>query len=170
MTSSGVDRDRAVWARGTARSLVAGVFVVANLTLIALWSSVASTLPDLRGLVVASIATLAVGIVCLVAVIVLGSCRRASSAANLLATIAVAQLIAGFTAMTLLGAFDDLFALQIFLATMVSSVTVLVLGVATLSRRARGPASGRPRATTARPPRGTRQGPPPPAGVQRRTR
>ena len=73
MTSSGVDGDRAVWARGTARSLVAGVFVVVNLTLIALWASVASTLPDLRGLVVASIATLAVGIVCLVAVIVLGT-------------------------------------------------------------------------------------------------
>ena len=32
--------------------------------------------------------------------------------------------------MTLLGAFNDLFALQIFLATMVSSVAVLVLGVA----------------------------------------
>ena len=66
MTSSGVEGDRAAIARGTARSLVAGVFVVVNLTLIALWSSVASTLPDLRGLVVASIATLAVGIVCLV--------------------------------------------------------------------------------------------------------
>jgi hypothetical protein len=39
--------------------------------------------------------------------------------------------------MTLLGAFDNLFALQIFLATMVSSVAVLVLGVAALSRRAR---------------------------------
>ena len=37
-------------------------------------------------------------------------------------------------AMTLLGAFNDLFALQIFLATMVSSVAVLVLGVG-LSRR-----------------------------------
>ena len=151
MTPSGVDGDRAVMARGTARSLVAGVFVVANLTLIALWSSVASTLPDLRGLVVASIATLSVGIVCLVAVIVVGTSRQASSAATLLATVAVAQLIAGFTAMTLLGAFDDLFALQIFLATMVSSVAVLVLGVATLSRRAREPASGRPRPTTARP-------------------
>ena len=170
MTSSGVDGDRAVLARGTARSLVAGVFVVVNLTLIAMWSSVASTLPDLRGLVVASIGTLSVGIVCLVAVIVLGARRRAGSAATLLATVAVAQLIAGFTAMTLLGAFDDLFALQIFLATMVSSVAVLVLGVSTLSRRARGPASGRPRPTTARPPRGTRPGPPPPAGGQRRTR
>jgi len=71
VTSSGVEGDRAAITRGTARSLVAGVFVVVNLTLIALWSSVASTLPDLRGLVVASIAVLAVGIVCLVGVIVL---------------------------------------------------------------------------------------------------
>jgi hypothetical protein len=52
-----------------------------------------------------------------------------------LATVSVAPLIAGVTAMTLLGAFDDLFALQIFLATMVSSLAILVLGVATFSRR-----------------------------------
>jgi hypothetical protein len=37
--------------------------------------------------------------------------------------------VVGFAAMTLLGAFNDLFALQIFLATMISSVAVLVLGV-----------------------------------------
>ena len=119
------------------------MFVVVNLTLIALWSSVASTLPDLRGLVVASIAVLAVGIVCLVGVIVLGTRWRGnhppeeatgSSAATVLAAVAVAQLVVGFAAMTLLGAFNDLFALQIFLATMVSSVAVLVLGVG-LSRR-----------------------------------
>jgi hypothetical protein len=124
--------------RGTARSLVAGVFVVVNLTLIALWSSVASTLPDLRGLVVASIAVLAVGIVCLVGVIVLGTRWRGprppagatgSTGATVLAAVAVAQLVVGFAAMTLLGAFNDLFALQIFLATMISSVAVLVLGV-----------------------------------------
>ena len=143
MTSSGVEGDRAAITRGTARSLVAGVFVVVNLTLIALWSSVASTLPDLRGLVVASIAVLGVGIVCLVGVIVLGTRWRGnhppeeatgSSAATVLAAVAVAQLVVGFAAMTLLGAFNDLFALQIFLATMVSSVAVLVLGVG-LSRR-----------------------------------
>ena len=143
MTSSGVEGDRAAITRGTARSLVAGVFVVVNLTLIALWSSVASTLPDLRGLVVASIAVLAVGIMCLVGVIVLGTRWRGthppeeatgSSAATVLAAVAVAQLVVGFAAMTLLGAFNDLFALQIFLATMVSSVAVLVLGVG-LSRR-----------------------------------
>jgi len=143
VTSSGVEGDRAAITRGTARSLVAGVFVVVNLTLIALWSSVASTLPDLRGLVVASIAVLAVGIVCLVGVIVLGTRWRGnhppeeatgSSAATVLAAVAVAQLVVGFAAMTLLGAFNDLFALQIFLATMVSSVAVLVLGVG-LSRR-----------------------------------
>lgn len=130
-------------SRGTARSLVAGVFIVVNLTLIALWSSVASTLPDLRGLVVASIAVLALGIVCLVGVIVLGTRWRGSrppagatrsTAATTLAAVAVAQLVVGFAAMTLLGAFNDLFALQIFLATMVSSVAVLVLGVG-LSRR-----------------------------------
>ncbi|HEY5419670.1 MAG TPA: hypothetical protein VIL10_02960, partial [Marmoricola sp.] len=68
-----MEGDRAAITRGTARSLVAGVFVVVNLTLIALWSSVASTLPDLRGLVVASIAVLGIGIVCLVGVIVLGT-------------------------------------------------------------------------------------------------
>ena len=74
VTSSGVEGDRAAITRGTARSLVAGVLVVVNLTLIALWSSVASTLPDLRGpVVVASIAVLAVGIICLVGVIVLGT-------------------------------------------------------------------------------------------------
>ena len=141
MTSSGVGGDRAVFARGTARSLVAAVFVVVNLTLVLLWSSVASTLPDLRGLVVASIATLAVGIGCLVAVIVLGTTWRGphppagatgstgATAARVLAAVAVAQLVLGFAAMTLLGAFRDLFALQIFLATMVSSVAVLVLGV-----------------------------------------
>jgi len=143
VTSSGVEGDRAAITRGTARSLVAGVFVVVNLTLIALWSSVASTLPDLRGLVVASIAVLAVGIMCLVGVIVLGTRWRGthppeeatgSSAATVLAAVAVAQLVVGFAAMTLLGAFNDLFALQIFLATMVSSVAVLVLGVG-LSRR-----------------------------------
>ena len=143
MTPSGVEGDRAAITRGTARSLVAGVFVVVNLTLSALWSSVASTLPDLRGLVVASIAVLAVGIVCLVGVIVLGTRWRGnhppeeatgSSAATVLAAVAVAQLVVGFAAMTLLGAFNDLFALQIFLATMVSSVAVLVLGVG-LSRR-----------------------------------
>ena len=143
MTSSGAEGDRAAITRGTARSLVAGVFVLVNLTLIALWSSVASTLPDLRGLVVASIAVLAVGIVCLVGVIVLGTRWRGthspegatgSSAATVLAAVAVAQLVVGFAAMTLLGAFNDLFALQIFLATMVSSVAVLVLGVG-LSRR-----------------------------------
>jgi nitrate reductase gamma subunit len=114
------------------------VFVVVNLTLIALWWSVASTLPDLRGLVVASIAVLAVGIVCLVGVIVLGTRRRGSrppagatgsTAATVLAAVAVAQLVVGLAAMTMLGAFADLFALQIFLATMVSSVAVLILGV-----------------------------------------
>ena len=52
----------------------------------------------------------------------------------MLAVVAVAQLIVGFAAMTLLGAFKDLLALQILLATMVSSVVVLVLGVG-LSRR-----------------------------------
>ena len=150
MTSSGVEGDRAAITRGTARSLVAGVFVVVNLTLIALWSSVASTLPDLRGLVVASIAVLAVGIGCLVGVIVLGTRWRGprppagatgSTAATILATVAVAQLVVGFAAMTLLGAFNDLFALQIFLATMVSSVAVLVLGVG-LSRRISRTAGG----------------------------
>ncbi len=143
MTSSGVEGDRAAITRGTARSLVAGVFVVVNLALIALWSSVASTLPDLRGLVVASIAVLAVGIVCLAGVIVLGTRWRGahppegatgSRAATVLAAVAVAQLVVGFAAMTLLGAFKDLLALQILLATMVSSVVVLVLGVG-LSRR-----------------------------------
>ena len=150
MTSSGVEGDRAAITRGTARSLVAGVFVVVNLTLIALWSSVASTLPDLRGLVVASIAVLAVGIVCLVGVIVLGTRWRGprppagatrSTGATVLAAFAVAQLVVGFAAMTLLGAFNDLFALQIFLATMVSSVAVLVLGVG-LSRRISRTAAG----------------------------
>ena len=52
----------------------------------------------------------------------------------MLAAVAVGQLVVEFAAMTLLGAFNDLFALQIFLATMVSSVAVLVLGVG-LSRR-----------------------------------
>jgi len=151
VTSSGVEGDRAAITRGTARSLVAGVFVVVNLTLIALWSSVASTLPDLRGLVVASIAVLGVGIVSLVGVIVLGTRWRethppegatGSGAATVLAAVAVAQLVVGFAAMTLLGAFNDLFALQIFLATMVSSVAVLVLGVGLSRRISRAAAAG----------------------------
>jgi hypothetical protein len=130
--------DRAALTRGTARSLIAGVFVIADLTLILLWSSVASTLPDLRGLVVASIVTLAVGIACLVAVIVVGTRWRGprppagatrSTAATVLGAVAVAQLIGGLVAMTLLGGFQDLFAVQIVIATLVTSVAVLVLGV-----------------------------------------
>ena len=47
----------------------------------------------------------------------------------MLGAVAVAQLIGGFVAMTLLGGFQDLFAVQIVIATLVSSVAVLVLGV-----------------------------------------
>ncbi len=86
----------------------------------------------------ASIVTLAVGIACLVAVIVVGTRWRGprppagatrSTAATVLGAVAVAQLIGGFVAMTLLGGFQDLFAVQIVIATLVTSVAVLVLGV-----------------------------------------
>ena len=50
-------------------------------------------------------------------------------ASAVLNVVAVLQLIVGFAALTLLGAFQSANALQVFLATMVVSVAVLVLGV-----------------------------------------
>ena len=137
MTSPTRGNERAVVSRGTARSVAAGVLILVDLAVIALWRSVLGTSPELRGLVVASIVTLAVGMGCLVGVIVLGiqPRRRASAAVprsrttgtSLLGAVSVLQLVGGFTALTVLGAFTSPNGLQVLLATMILSVAVLLL-------------------------------------------
>jgi len=132
------DLDRAVVARGTARSLIAGVFVVVAVAVAVIWAPLLDRSADLRGVITASLVILAVDVACLVAVIGLGTRWRHSypppgagrpTGVAVLNVVAVLQLIVGFAAMTLLGAFQSANALQVFLATMVVSVAVLVLGV-----------------------------------------
>ena len=137
MTSPTRGNERAVVSRGTARSVAAGVLILVDLAVIALWRSVLGTSPELRGLVVASIVTLAVGMGCLVGVIVLGIQRRRRASAavprsrttgtSLLGAVSVLQLVGGFTALTVLGAFTSPNGLQVLLATMILSVAVLLL-------------------------------------------
>lgn len=138
MTSPARGDDRGGLARGTARSLVAGVFLVVDLAVIALWTSVLSTSPQLRSLVVASVVTLAVGMCCLVAVIILGVRWRhpvaatrpnRNTATSALSALSVLQLVGGFTAMTVLGAFSTPNGFQLLLATMIPSVAVLLLAL-----------------------------------------
>jgi hypothetical protein len=121
---------------GTARSVAAGVLIVVDLAVIALWRSVLATSRKLGGLVVASIVTLVVGLGCLVGVLLLGMQRRRRSAAiarsrttgtPLLGAVSVWQLVGGFTALTVLGAFTSPNGLQVLLATMILSVAVLLL-------------------------------------------
>ena len=123
-------------SRGTARSVAAGVLILVDLAVIALWRSVLGTSPELGGLVVASIVTLVVGMACLVGVMVLGIQRRRGSAGvsrgrttglSLLGAVSVLQLVGGFTALTVLGAFSSPNGLQVLLATMILSVAVLLL-------------------------------------------
>lgn len=125
-------------ARGTARSLVAGVFVVVAVAVALLWAPLLDRSPDLRGVITASLVVLAVDVACLVAVIVLSVRWRHSSpppragrptGVAVLNVVAVLQLVVGLLALTLLGAFQSANALQVFLTTMVVSVAVLVLGV-----------------------------------------
>lgn len=135
--TSGASPDRAAIRGGTARSLIAAVFVVVDVALIALWISVLRTSASHPGVVLASIVTLAVGMGCLIAVIVLGRRGRGEvsvtadrgTAFTVLAAVSVLQMVAGFTAMPVLGAFADPSSLQVFLATMVASVVVLYVGV-----------------------------------------
>jgi len=125
-------------ARGTARSLVAGVFVVVAVAVALLWAPLLDRSPDLRAVITASLVVLVVDVACLVAVIVLSVRWRHSSpppgagrptGVAVLNVVAVLQLVVGLLALTLLGAFQSANALQVFLATMVVSVAVLVLGV-----------------------------------------
>lgn len=103
--------------------------------MIALWRSVLATSQELGRLVVASIVTLVVGLGCLVGVFPLGTQRRRRSAAiarsrttgtPLLGAVLVWQLVGGFTALTVLGAFTSPNGLQVLLATMILSVAVLL--------------------------------------------
>ena len=123
-------------SRGTARSVAAGVLILVDVAVIALWRSVHGTSPELKRLVVAGIVTLVVGMGCLVWVIVLGTQRRRGSPAaprsrttgtSLLGAVSVLQLIGGFTALTVLGAFTTPQGLQVLLATMILSVAVLLV-------------------------------------------
>ena len=123
-------------SRGTARSVAAGVLILIDVAVIALWRSVHGTSPELKRLVVAGIVTLVVGMGCLVWVIVLGTQRRRGSPAaprsrttgtSLLGAVSVLQLVGGFTALTVLGAFTTPQGLQVVLATMILSVAVLLV-------------------------------------------
>ena len=138
MTSPTRGDDRAVVSRGTARSVAAGVLILVTVAVIALWRSVLGTSPELGGLVVASIATLVVGLGCLVGVLVLGiqqrrgrtdGLRSRTTGTSLLGAASVLQLVGGFTALTVLGAFTSPSGLQILLATMILSVAVLLVAV-----------------------------------------
>ena len=123
-------------SRGTARSVAAGVLILIDVAVIALWRSVHGTSPELKRLVVAGIVTLVVGMGCLVWVIVLGTQRRRGSPAaprsrttgtSLLGAVSVLQLVGAFTALTVLGAFTTPQGLQVVLATMILSVAVLLV-------------------------------------------
>lgn len=147
MTSPTRGDDRAVVSGGTARSLAAGVLILVDLAVIALWRSVLGTSPELTGLVVGSIATLVVGIGCLVGVLGLGVQRRRGSAsirlsrttgASVLGAVSVLQLVGGFTALTVLGAFTSPNGLQVLLATMILSVAVLLLVLGAVRAGTRG--------------------------------
>ena len=136
MTSPTRGDDRTVVSRGTARSVAAGVLILVDVAVIAVWRSVLGTSPELRRLVVAGIVTLVVGMGCLVWVIVLGTQRRRGSPAaprsrttgtSLLGAVSVLQLVGAFTALTVLGAFTTPQGLQVVLATMILSVAVLLV-------------------------------------------
>jgi hypothetical protein len=114
------------------------VFIVVDIALIALWLSVMRTSPDLTSLLVASIVTLAVGACCLAAVLVLGRRWRTpvapgrpnrSTAASVLSAVSVLQLVGGFTALLVLGAFTTGNGITVLGATMIEAVVVAALGV-----------------------------------------
>ncbi len=150
MTSAPPGEERGLIGPGTARTVSAVVLFVVDIALIALWTSVTRTSPGLTGLLVASIVTLVVGMGCLVAVVVLGRrWRRAvaptrpnrSTAMSALAAVSVLQLVAGFTALLVLGGFASGNGLSVLVATLLSSAAVAWLGV-TVGRHVARTAAG----------------------------
>lgn len=122
----------------TARSLIAAVLILTDVAVCLLWVQLMSTAPEHRGLLLASIVTLAVGVFCLVGVIALGvrwsspvSTRRPNrnTAVSVLSLVSVLQLVGGFLAMALLGGFSDGNALQVLVVTVIESLVVLGLSI-----------------------------------------
>ncbi len=114
------------------------MFIVVDVALIVLWLSVMRTSPELTGLLVAGIVTLAVGICCLVAVLVLGRRWRRpitsarpnrGTATAVLSAVSVVQLVGGFTALLVLGGFASGNGLAVLGATLLASLVVAVLGI-----------------------------------------
>lgn len=150
MTAAPRGGERGLIGKGTARTVAAVVLIVVDVALVWLWTSVMRTSPQLTGLLVASIVTLVVGMGCLVAVLVLG--RRwqtpaaatrpnRTSATSALAAVSVLQLVAGFTALVVLGGFASGNGLAVVVATLLSAVGVTWLGVSVgrhVARRAAG--------------------------------
>ncbi len=124
-----------------ARALIAGLFILVDAAVCLLWASAMGTSTARHGVLLASIVTLAVGALCLVAVIVI-SLRRGrtseaagrtprSPAVGVLSFVAVLQLVGGFLAIVVAGGFADANALQVLVTTMVAAVAVLLLSVST---------------------------------------
>ncbi len=125
------------------RAMVAGLFILADVAVCLIWASTLGITTAHHGVLLASIATLALGVVCLVAVmaISLSHVRRRpeattgrpnrSKAVGLLSLVSVLQLVGGFLAIVLAGAFTDASSLQVLVTTMVSSVAVVLLSVST---------------------------------------
>jgi len=122
----------------TARSLVAAVLIVMDVAVCLLWVQLMSSAPERRGLLLASIVTLAVGVVCLLGVIALGvrwnrpvSTRRPNrnTAVSVLSLVSVIKLVGGFLAMAVLGGFSDGNGLQVLVVTVVESLVVLGLSI-----------------------------------------
>jgi CHASE2 domain-containing sensor protein len=130
--------DRRVQLPATARSLMAGVMIAADIAVCLLWTQMMSTVPEKRGLLLASIVTLVVGVVCLIGVIALGvtwrrpvSTRRPNrnTAVSVLSLVSILKLVGGFLAMAVLGGFSDGNGLQIMVSTMVESLIVVGLSI-----------------------------------------
>jgi len=122
----------------TARSLIAAVLILTDIAVSLLWVQLMSTAPERRGLLLASIVTLAVGVFCLFGVIALGvrwsspvSTRRPNrnTAVSVLSLVCILKLVGGFLAMALLGGFSDGNALQVLVVTVVESLVVLGLSI-----------------------------------------
>lgn len=131
---------------GVVRSLIAGMFIVLDVVLAWLWLSVLQNTPRLQSVIVASIATLAVGACCLVAVIVLSIQWRTpvaatrpnrNTATTVLSGVAALHLVAGFVAMALAGGFTDLFASEVLIGTMIPAVATVLLSVSVARHVAR---------------------------------
>lgn len=135
----------------TARSLIAVVIIVTDIAVSLLWTQLMSTAPAKRGLLLASIVTLAVGVLCLIGVIALGvrwsrpvSTRRPNrnTAVSVLSLVSILKLVGGFLAMAVLGGFSDGNGLQVLVVTVVESLVVLWLSIGVsrhVARTAAGP-------------------------------